>query len=152
MNAIRARALLHRVPGSVIAEGLEGLSRMLAVTERVADAGANATGSTRDLRLDFFRGLALIFIFVDHVPGNLFGHFTLRNFGFVDAAELFVFVAGYAAALAYGKAFARHGFAAGVRRVGKRLLEIYAAHLVLLVACVGGIAMAARALENPLYY
>jgi len=117
-----------------------------------ARASAGAAAGARDLRLDFFRGLALIFIFVDHVPGNLFGHFTLRNFGFVDAAELFVFVAGYAAALAYGKAFARQGFGAGIRRVGKRVGEIYAAHLVLLAVCVGGIAMAARLFENPLYY
>ena len=108
--------------------------------------------STRDLRLDFFRGLALIFIFVDHVPGNLFGHFTLRNFGFVDAAELFVFVAGYAAALAYGRSFARQGYGTGLRRVGKRMAEIYAAHLIVLIICVGGISLAARAFENPVYY
>ncbi|MCW5771340.1 MAG: OpgC domain-containing protein [Rhodospirillaceae bacterium] len=108
--------------------------------------------AARDLRLDFFRGLALIFIFVDHVPGNVFGHFTLRNFGFVDAAEVFVFIAGYAATLAYGKAFARRGFTAGSRRVGKRLWQIYLAHVVLLLVCVGGIGVAARLLENPVYY
>lgn len=113
-------------------------------------AGPAAPG--RDLRLDFFRGLALIFIFVDHVPGNVFGHFTLRNFGFVDAAEVFVFVAGYAATLAYTKVFVRQGFAAGSLRVGKRLWQIYAAHILLLVVCVGGIGLAARALENPVYY
>ncbi|MGH7005100.1 MAG: OpgC family protein [Alphaproteobacteria bacterium] len=113
-------------------------------------AGVRASG--RDLRLDFFRGLALIFIFIDHVPGNIFANFTLRNFGFVDAAELFVFVAGYAAALAYGRTFARAGFIPGLRRVGKRVAEIYAAHLIVLIICVGGISIAARALENPLYY
>lgn len=123
-------------------------------SETGADALAGAAGNpaSRDLRLDFFRGVALIFIFVDHVPGNLFGHFTLRNFGFVDAAELFVFVAGYAASLAYGKSFARQGFGAGLRRIGKRLAEIYAAHLIVLAVCVGGIAIAARAFENPVYY
>jgi OpgC protein len=41
----------------------------------------------RDARVDFFRGLALVFIFVDHIPGNALGHFTLRNFGFADAAD-----------------------------------------------------------------
>jgi hypothetical protein len=106
----------------------------------------------RDARLDFFRGLALIFIFIDHVPGNLFAHFTFKNFGFSDAAEIFIFISGYAAALAFGKSFARQGFRAGARRVGKRIGEIYAAHVLLLIVCVGGIAVAARAFENPLYY
>jgi hypothetical protein len=54
----------------------------------------------RDHRIDFFRGLALIFIFWDHVPHNPLGQITLRNFGFSDAAEIFVFLAGYAAVLA----------------------------------------------------
>ncbi len=57
----------------------------------------------RDPRIDFFRGLALIFIFWDHVPHNPLGQITLRNIGFSDAAEVFVFLAGYAAILAYGK-------------------------------------------------
>jgi hypothetical protein len=111
-----------------------------------------ASSAARDPRLDFFRGLALIFIFVDHVPGNLFAHFTFKNFGFSDAAEIFIFISGYAAALAFGKSFARQGFRAGLKRVGKRIGEIYVAHILLLIVCVGGIAVAARAFENPLYY
>jgi len=108
--------------------------------------------SARDLRLDFFRGLALIFIFVDHVPGNFFAHFTFKNFGFSDAAEIFIFISGYAAALAFGRTFVRQGGSAGTRRVAKRIGEIYIAHILLLILCVGGIGIAARALENPLYY
>jgi hypothetical protein len=106
----------------------------------------------RDPRLDFFRGLALIFIFIDHVPGNLFAHFTFKNFGFSDAAEIFILISGYAAALAFGKCFARQGFRMGLKRVGKRIGEIYVAHVLLLIVCVGGIAVAARAFESPLYY
>jgi len=113
---------------------------------------APARTGARDPRLDFFRGLALIFIFVDHVPGNLFAHFTFKNFGLSDAAEIFIFISGYAAALAFGRSFMREGFRAGTRRVARRIGEIYAAHILLLVVCVGGIAVAARALENPLYY
>ena len=48
--------------------------------------------SVRDLRLDFFRGLALIFIFIDHIPGNIVADFTVRNFGFSDASEIFIFI------------------------------------------------------------
>ena len=106
----------------------------------------------RDPRLDFFRGLALIFIFVDHVPANPFAQVTFRNFGLSDAAEMFVFISGYTAALAFGRTFLREGFAAGTKRVAKRIGEIYAAHVLLLLACVGGIGIAARAFESPLYY
>jgi hypothetical protein len=49
----------------------------------------------RDLRIDFLRGLALLFIFIDHIPDNGLAHFTLRNFGFADAAEVFVLLAGF---------------------------------------------------------
>src|SRR5262249_19802318 len=95
---------------------------------------------------------ALIFIFIDHVPGNAFAHLTFKNFGFADAAEIFIFISGYAAALAFGRSFERDGFGAGTRRIGKRIGEIYVAHLVLLIVCVGGIPVAAQAFENPLYY
>ncbi len=114
-------------------------------------ASSAAPAAARDLRLDFFRGLALIFIFVDHVPGNVFANFTFKNIGFSDAAEIFIFISGYAAALAFGKSFAV-GLGAGTRRVARRIGEIYVAHILLLIVCVGGIGVAARWLENPVYY
>ena len=58
----------------------------------------------RDLRLDLFRGLALWLIFLDHIPSNLVAWVTIRNYGFSDATEIFVFVSGYTAAFVYGKA------------------------------------------------
>src|SRR5260370_2533452 len=59
--------------------------------------------SSRDLRLDFFRGLALIFIFIDHIPENLFGYFTIQAVQLFDAAEIFIFISGYTQALACGR-------------------------------------------------
>ncbi|MBO0661769.1 OpgC domain-containing protein [Jiella sp. MQZ9-1] len=59
----------------------------------------------RDHRVDFWRGIALVMIFINHIPGNLYENFTSRNFGFSDAAELFVFLAGFASAYAYGRLF-----------------------------------------------
>ncbi|MCE7027476.1 OpgC family protein [Jiella avicenniae] len=61
--------------------------------------------ASRDHRVDFWRGIALVMIFINHVPGNLYENFTSRNFGFSDAAELFVFLAGFASAYAYGRLF-----------------------------------------------
>src|SRR5262245_24468796 len=99
----------------------------------------------RDARVDFFRGLALAFIFIDHVPGNRLAWFTLHNFGFSDAAEIFVFLAGYAAFLAYAPSFQEHGAAVGLRRVVRRIRDLYAAHIILLVVCVAGLAVSAKA-------
>ena len=61
-----------------------------------------ATG--RDLRLDLFRGLALWLIFLDHIPSNIVNWITIRNYGFSDATQIFVFISGYTAAFVYGRA------------------------------------------------
>ena len=61
----------------------------------------------RALRLDFFRGLALWFIFLDHVPDNIVSWLTVRNYGFSDATEIFVYISGYTAVIAYSRMMAR---------------------------------------------
>ena len=53
----------------------------------------------RDPRLDVFRGLAMAIILVAHVPGNPLAEFIPARFGPSDAAEMFVFCSGFAAAL-----------------------------------------------------
>ncbi len=89
--------------------------------------------SRRDLRLDFFRGLALWFIFIDHVPSSAIGRLTFRNFGFSDATEIFVFISGYTAAIVYGRLLVRNGFVPMAFEVLKRCWRLYAAHILLLV-------------------
>ena len=86
----------------------------------------------RDYRLDFCRGLALILIFIDHVPGNPLSHWTLRKWAFCDAAEVFVLISGISSYLAYGSKLDRFGFRACCSAVGRRLSRIYGAHLLLL--------------------
>ena len=71
--------------------------------------GPAVPSQERDLRLDFFRGLALIFIFIDHIPENVLSYFTLQAFQFYDAAEVFIFISGYTAALVYGRTLALQG-------------------------------------------
>ena len=107
--------------------------------------------SDRDLRVDFFRGVALILIFVDHIPGNAFAKATLTNFGFADAAEIFVLLAGYAAFLAYAKAF-EQGWRHGLAKIGLRVRDLYVAHLLVLIVGVAGLALAARMFQNPAYF
>ena len=91
----------------------------------------------RDPRIDFFRGLALIFIFWDHVPQNPLAQFTLRNIGFSDAAEIFVFLAGYAAVLAYGKVVQRDGYLVACVKILRRAWVLYVVHIFLLALLMG---------------
>lgn len=113
--------------------------------------GVQGSGAQRDLRIDFFRGLALLFIFVDHIPDNLFARVTMRNFGFADAAEVFVLLAGFSAVLAYGRTFEGQGFKAGFGRVFDRVREIYFWHLALIIICGLGLTIAAAYFSNFAY-
>jgi hypothetical protein len=85
----------------------------------------------RDYRLDFCRGLALILIFIDHVPGNPASLWTLRKWAFCDAAEVFVLISGISSYLAYGSKLDKSGFKRCCRAVAQRLTKIYGAHLLL---------------------
>jgi hypothetical protein len=88
----------------------------------------------RDLRLDACRGLALWFIFIDHIPNDALSWLTLRNYGFSDTAEVFVFVSGYTCMLAYGGALPEQGWPTVITRALRRGWEIYSALLLLLIA------------------
>jgi hypothetical protein len=87
----------------------------------------------RDLRLDLFRGIANWAIFLDHIPNNIVNWLTMRNYGFSDAADLFVFISGYTAAFVYARIMLERGFIAGATRLLKRAWQIYVAHVFLLV-------------------
>lgn len=110
-----------------------------------------APAPTRDLRLDFFRGFALIFIFLDHIPSNLVNWVTIRNYGFSDAAEIFVFVSGYAAALAYGATMRRSGFWLATARILRRCWQLYVAHIFLFVIFTAQIAYVTARFNNPMF-
>ena len=90
----------------------------------------------RDPRIDVLRGMALVMIFVDHIPGNALSLATLHNFGFSDAAEVFVLLDGMSAMLAYGTTFEREGMRGGLRRVALRCARLYAFQIGLLLATI----------------
>lgn len=89
--------------------------------------------SPRNLQLDFFRGLALMVIFINHMPGNPWFAYTPSRLGPSDAAETFVFLSGFAAAIAFGRSFSQAGTGLGAIRVLFRCGQIYVAHLALFV-------------------
>jgi hypothetical protein len=109
------------------------------------------TSSSRDLRLDFFRGLALVFIFLDHIPDNLVSYFTLANIVFSDAAEIFVFLSGYTAALVFGAVLAQNGTIFTIAQVLKRCWTLYVAHIFLFVVFVAQVSYTAAKFDNPMF-
>src|SRR6201990_3541480 len=83
-----------------------------------------------DLRIDACRGIALWCIFLDHIPNNIGSWLTLKNYGFSDAAEIFMFMSGVTCALAYGRALRYEGWNGVVSRSLRRGWDIYAAFLL----------------------
>ncbi len=105
----------------------------------------------RDPRVDFFRGLALIFIFIDHIPDNTWAYGTLKNFGFADASEVFVLLSGYSAALAYGLGSDRGPLKPSFHRAFKRAGRIYLWHIAILITSAIILYAAAHAFRDPSY-
>jgi len=110
-----------------------------------------APSSQRDYRLDFFRGLALLLIFVDHIPDNVLGWFTLPSVAFSDAAEIFIFISGYAAAMVYGRAMERQGALFATARIYKRVWQLYVAHLFLFMLFNAEVSYTVQRFNNPMY-
>lgn len=99
--------------------------------------------------IDFWRGFALLTIFVNHVPGLYFERFTFRNLSLSDSAELFVFLAGWAMRkLVDGPARALSaGFL--VMRLEGRALTVYVAQTVLTEIAIALLAAASILLDAP---
>ena len=105
----------------------------------------------RDLRLDLFRGVALWLIFLDHIPSNALSWITIRNYGFSDATEIFIFISGYTAALVYGRAMLESGFVIATARILRRVWQIYLAHVFLFTAFLAEMSYITAGFGNPLY-
>jgi hypothetical protein len=103
----------------------------------------------RDLRLDLFRGIANWAIFLDHIPDNVVNWITTRNYGFSDAADLFVFISGYTASFVYARMMLERGFIVGATRLTKRVWQLYVAHVILFVIYIAAIGYVAQRYNDP---
>jgi hypothetical protein len=139
---------------------------MVSITDRVAvpplagaaDAIAPAAVVTpavaageRELRIDLFRGLALWLIFIDHVSPDLLTWFTIRSYGFSDAAEIFIFISGYTAAFVYGRTMLGSGFLVASARVLRRVWQIYVAHIFIVIMLLAEISFVTISSANAFY-
>ncbi|MFL4468541.1 OpgC family protein [Tateyamaria armeniaca] len=106
-------------------------------TQSTAAPAAAASASpvrVRDIRLDFFRGIAMFIILIAHTPGNFLTSWIPARWGFSDATEIFVFCSGMASAIAFGRAFETAGWRMGTARVTFRVWQVYWAHVGLFFA------------------
>jgi len=99
--------------------------------------------------IDFWRGFALVTIFVNHIPGLYFERFTYRNFSLSDSAELFVFLAGWSMRVLVDGP----GYAVSPKwvllRLESRALAVYVAQIVLAQVAIALLAAASLALDAP---
>ena len=107
------------------------------------------TPSGRDTRIDVVRALALLTIFIDHVPGTVFEHLTYKNFGFSDAAEAFVLISGMAVALAYGRKFEAGGRLMATVKMWRRAGVLYCSHVVATMVTIAIFCAAAVFARHP---
>jgi hypothetical protein len=105
----------------------------------------------RDPRLDFFRGAALFIILIAHMRDNWLFDYIPARFGISDAADMFVFISGFAAAIAFGGAFVRHGWLIGLARVAYRCAQLYAAQIMTVAIIAFITALAVKAFDAPQY-
>ncbi|HEX6000853.1 MAG TPA: OpgC domain-containing protein [Hyphomicrobiaceae bacterium] len=101
--------------------------------------------------VDFWRGFALVSIFINHVPGIFYEHFTHRNVSISDSAELFVFLAGWSLGLLVSGSGAAKASAVPLAfRLGGRSLQLYAAHILISGIALAMLAGVAYLTENAL--
>ena len=108
-----------------------------------------AVGPTRRVdAIDFWRGLVLCTIFINHIPGNIFENLTQKNFGFSDSAEAFVYLSGMSLALAYGPRFVRGRAGEVVGSLARRAVKLYGVHIGLSLAAIAIFAIGAFATDD----
>ena len=143
-------AIADQVTGTPIA-GTAGAKPAEAKPRVAAPAISLPAIGERELRLDLFRGLALWLIFIDHLPASVLTWFTIRNYGFSDATEIFIYISGYTAAFVYGRAMLEGGVVIATARILRRVWQIYVAHVFLFTIFLAEISYVATSFENPLY-
>ena len=136
--------------GALRSAGLLGPNLLRAIWSPAArSVAAPLALGERDPRLDMFRGLALVMIFINHVPGTVYENFTSRNWGFSDAAEGFVFMSGLAAGLAYSNGFRSGNLWSATARVWARARQLYFVHIAITMLSLAIFAGAALWLDLP---
>ena len=85
--------------------------------------------SSRDLRLDFLRGLSIFVMLMDHIgvfgPDSWVYFLTARGEFYISAAEGFVIISGFILGIVYFKVIEKEGLRVASTKILKRALKIY---------------------------
>jgi len=93
--------------------------------------------STRDLRIDCLRGLAMACVIVNHSKmSSLLSWFSYERFWVVTAAEVFVVLSGIVLGMVYGRRLARDGWRRVAEGLGRRAILLYGAFVGVTVSLV----------------
>jgi hypothetical protein len=92
---------------------------------------------SRDLRIDWLRGLAMTCVIVDHSKASsLLSWFSYERFWTVTAAEVFVVLSGAVLGMVYGPKLNQGQWKSVARKLGRRALVLYIAFLAVTVSVV----------------
>ena len=117
----------------------------------VLKPAAPRLSNERELRIDLFRGLALWLIFIDHLSPDVLSWYTIRSYGFSDAAEIFIFISGYTAAMVYGRTMFEFGLVVATLRILRRVWQIYLAHVFLFTILMAEIYFLTSRVQSSSY-
>src|SRR5688572_32228677 len=96
--------------------------------------------------VDFWRGLALVTIFINHIPGNFYSNLTHARYSISDSADLFVFLAGWSLALLVKSR--RESTWYLTLRLGGRAVQLYAAQIMITMIALAMLAASATLLDK----
>ena len=91
------------------------------------------TGSTRDLRLDFMRGIVIPLLFASHFEYfSALMYIGWERVGVVSTAEIFVILAGIVVGMVFGKKLRNDGLAASMPALIDRSVKLYLTNVILI--------------------
>jgi hypothetical protein len=100
--------------------------------------------------VDFWRGFALVTIFINHIPGIYYSRFTHGTISVSDSADLFVFLAGWSLRYVVGSKDKGPSTTGLMLRLSGRAVTIYAAQILITMIAIAMLAATALYFENPL--
>src|SRR5882757_695941 len=96
-----------------------------------------AGDGTRDLRIDWLRGLVMTCVIIDHSKlSSLLTWFSYERFWTVTAAEVFVVLSGVVLGGVYGKKLKRDGWRTVAVGLGRRALLLYISYVAVTFSVV----------------
>ena len=96
------------------------------------------TGATRDLRLDFMRGIVIPLLFASHFEYfSALMYIGWERIGIVSTAEIFVILAGVVVGMVFGKRLRTDGLGAVMPSLLDRSVKLYMTNVVLILIIAG---------------